>query len=355
MSLSVASIFLRPATPADAKALAKVAGQTFRDGWACILSPAVADAYIAEALTPERLAAEIEDPSQYLVVAVEGEDRIVGYARVVFGKAAPACVTGNAPALLQRLYVIAEQRGRHVADALLQDATREALRRKAATFYLEAEPRNERAWRFYLKRGFVDVGGTVYHLTGGAVNDQMRVLQKALHPAIRPGTPKDAHALSRMAAEVFHATFAHTTDPAVMTEYLARAFHPGLMEMELANPDNLYLLAVHGEQIVGYTKLGFVSDESPSCVTGPGPIAELERFYVSHSWHGTGVADTLMSATLNAASERGTRSLWLGVYEENERARRFYARWGFRDVGTHIFMMGDEEQTDKVMCRSLEN
>ena len=61
-----------------------------------------------------------------------------------------------------------------------------------------------------------------------------------------------------------------------------------------------------------------------------------------------------MKRSLEAAAAQGIRTLWLGVYEHNPRARRFYARWGFVDVGEHVFLLASEEQTDRVMVRSLE-
>ncbi|MBC8103177.1 MAG: GNAT family N-acetyltransferase [Cytophagales bacterium] len=347
---------LRPAVPADAAALAPLAARTFLDGWASVITPPVAAAYVAQAFTPSQLAAEIEDPASCLLVAENEQSQLIGYARLAVGvKVAPSFVTGPRPLLLQRLYVASEARGKGVADALLETLGREALRRGGETLWLDADPRNERAWRFYLRRGFVDVGGAVYALPG-AVNDRVRVMQKPIAPAVRRGTTDDAEALSVMAAAVFRDTFGPGNDPDTMASYLASAFHPRTLQGELADPENHFLLAVSrgvSEEIVGYTKLSYAPDEHPSCVTGPVPIAELERFYVRHEWHGTGVAGTLMQATLQAAAAGGARTLWLGVFDQNARARRFYARWDFADVGEHLFHFGTEAQTDRVMVRPV--
>jgi ribosomal protein S18 acetylase RimI-like enzyme len=351
------SVSLRRATPEDNESLSRLASQTFRDGWAAIISLPIADAYVAEAFTPEKLSEEIADPTGYVVVAVDVAGSLVGYARLAStAKATPDFVTGPDPILLQRLYVAADYRGQGVADSLLAHCTQEALRRGGKTLWLEAEPRNERAWRYYLRRGFVDVGGTVYPLPG-AVNDQIRVLQKDIVPILRLGSPNDAEALGSVASRIFADTFSDGNKPETMAKYLAESFHPAKLTAELADPANLFLLAVTPtarEEIIGYTKLCFAPDEELSCVTGPQPVAELERFYLLHEWHGTGVADTLMQQTFRAASEQGTRTLWLGVYEENPRARRFYSRWGFKDVGEHAFLFGDEEETDIVMMRVLD-
>ena len=350
-------VTLRRASPQDADALALLAAQTFRDGWAAIITPPVADAYVTEAFAVERLAAEIADPLGSIVVAVDAAGSLVGYARLASAaKATPDCITGPQPILLQRLYVAAEYRGQGVADALLINCTAEALRRGGKSLWLEADVRNERAWRYYLRRGFVDVGGTVYQLPG-AVNDRIRVLQKHIVPSVRLGTGEDAENLGAMASAVFVDTFGAGSKPETMAAYLAQAFHPSQLSAELADSKNRFLLAVTSntsEEIIGYTKLRFAQGEEPSCVTGPAPVAELERFYVRHEWHGTGVADTLMKQSLQTAAAQGVQTLWLGVYEDNPRAQRFYTRWGFRDVGEHLFLFGDEEETDRVMVRSLK-
>ena len=81
---------------------------------------------------------------------------------------------------------------------------------------------------------------------------------------------------------------------------------------------------------------------------------ELKRFYVDKPWHGQGLARTLMEAVEHAARARGARELWLGVWERNERAQAFYRKCGFRKVGTQIFVVGTDPQTDHVMLRELE-
>jgi ribosomal protein S18 acetylase RimI-like enzyme len=91
---------------------------------------------------------------------------------------------------------------------------------------------------------------------------------------------------------------------------------------------------------------------APPAVTGPAPL-ELVRFYVDRPWHGSGVARAMMSACDDEARRRGARTLWLGVWEHNPRAIRFYEKCGFVDVGSHKFVLGDDEQTDRLMARPI--
>jgi GNAT superfamily N-acetyltransferase len=177
------SVTLRQATSGDVSALCRLAAETFRDGWAALITAPIADAYVAQAFTAEKLTEEVSDPASYVAVAVDAQGALVGYAKLATeAKSAPDFVTGERPVLLQRLYVASAHWGQGVADLLLADSVREALRRGGDTLWLETEPGNTRAWRFYEKRGFANVGSTVYPLPG-AVNDRIRVLQKRIVPS----------------------------------------------------------------------------------------------------------------------------------------------------------------------------
>ena len=91
----------------------------------------------------------------------------------------------------------------------------------------------------------------------------------------------------------------------------------------------------------------------PAGIVVRAPV-ELKRFYVDKAWHGQGLARSLMTAAEQAARARGAREFWLGVWERNERAQAFYRKCGFRKVGTQIFVVGTDPQTDNVMLREFE-
>ncbi|MES2463423.1 MAG: GNAT family N-acetyltransferase [Armatimonadota bacterium] len=176
------SVILRQATPEDVSALSRLASDTFRDGWAALITAPIADAYVAVAFTIDKLSEEIADTTSYIVLAGDKNQTLIGYAKLATAaKEAPGFVTGSRPILLQRLYVTSAYQGQGIADRLLNDIVREALRRGGTTLWLETEPGNQRAWRFYQKRDFVDVGSTIYPLPGG-INDRIRVLQKRIGP-----------------------------------------------------------------------------------------------------------------------------------------------------------------------------
>jgi ribosomal protein S18 acetylase RimI-like enzyme len=87
-------------------------------------------------------------------------------------------------------------------------------------------------------------------------------------------------------------------------------------------------------------------------VVGRHPI-EIQRIYVDAAWHGKGIAQALMASLIEAASARGADVAWLGVWERNPRAIAFYAKSGFSPLGSHVFVVGTDPQTDLILGRSL--
>ena len=167
---------------------------------------------------------------------------------------------------------------------------------------------------------------------------------------IRLATAADAAVVSELARRTFHDTFASTNDPADMTLYLAGAYSIDIQTRELSDRDITTLLVEEDGAAIAYAMVR--GDHVPDCVTGPDPI-ELWRFYVDRAWHGRGIAAALMDRVTAAARERGAKTLWLGVWERNDRARAFYAKCGFVDAGEHIFLFGTDPQTDLIMVMTL--
>lgn len=167
---------------------------------------------------------------------------------------------------------------------------------------------------------------------------------------IRHGAAIDATPLAGLAARTFQETFAADNRPEDMALHLASAYGTSQQQEELLDPDITTLLAEVDGELAGYAQLR--SGEVPECVAGESPI-ELWRFYVVQSWHGRGVAQALMRRVELEASRRGGRTLWLGVWERNDRAKAFYSKNGFVDVGSHLFMVGTDAQTDRILARPL--
>lgn len=167
---------------------------------------------------------------------------------------------------------------------------------------------------------------------------------------IRLAAPADAAAVAELARRTFFDTFAASNDPADMALYLEQSYGVDQQTREINDRDITTLVVEVDGQAVAYAQLR--SGDVPECVTGPAPV-ELWRFYVDRAWHGRGIAQAMMHRVKEVARDRGARTLWLGVWERNDRARAFYAKCGFTDAGDHIFLFGTDPQTDLVMVTPL--
>jgi ribosomal protein S18 acetylase RimI-like enzyme len=168
---------------------------------------------------------------------------------------------------------------------------------------------------------------------------------------IRRATLADATLISTLGAETFVASFGAQNTAANIAMHINKAYGDGVQQREIADPTVTYLIAEKDGRTAGYACVK--AGEAPPAVTGPSPV-EVLRFYVVKDFHGTGIAQAMMDACAADARERGGRTLWLGVWDQNPRAIRFYTKWGFEDVGGQTFMLGDDPQQDRVLARSLE-
>jgi diamine N-acetyltransferase len=167
---------------------------------------------------------------------------------------------------------------------------------------------------------------------------------------IRYGTIDDAEMLSELGAKTFFDTFAKDNTPENMAAHLEKSFSPEIQLAELSYPDNIFLVAEDDVKPIGYAQLILNSQEE--FLSGTSPL-EIRRIYASQEYLGKGVGKELMQAAIREAKQRGCDSIWLGVWEKNPRAIKFYKQWGFKEVGTHIFNVGDDPQRDFVMELTL--
>ena len=163
---------------------------------------------------------------------------------------------------------------------------------------------------------------------------------------IRMAVPGDAERLAELARATFTIAFGERNTPENLALYVDESFSLATIEEELADPASTFIWAEQTGIPAGYAKLR--RGPSSACVSGPKPV-ELERIYANSDLIGAGVGKTLLHTSIKIAQSEGFQTLWLGVWEENERAIEFYHRQGFVDVGQHDFMLGDARQTDLIM------
>ena len=124
---------------------------------------------------------------------------------------------------------------------------------------------------------------------------------------------------------------AYLTDP---------AFRERCEKIALAFRENT-LLAKDGDRVVGFAAYSpYRGEDLPDA-------AELDGLYVLPEYWGRGIGFTLMNAAAEAMGDRPVIALW--VLDGNERAIRFYERYGFRFDGADKTIRLGEERTVKRM------
>ena len=167
--------------------------------------------------------------------------------------------------------------------------------------------------------------------------------------AYRNAGAGDAAALAALGRATFVETFGHLYSPENLAAFLVNHSEEG-WRAELSDPAFAVRLAEETGRAVAYAKLGPPS--LPFEVRRP--CIELRQFYVFAGWHGRGVGAELMRWALAEARGRGAEELYLSVFVDNRRARRFYQRYGFEVVGTYHFMVGSHADDDLIMRLALE-
>lgn len=169
---------------------------------------------------------------------------------------------------------------------------------------------------------------------------------------IRRGTAADAPILAQIARQSFQEAFAdHPKNaPEDMKIYMDEAFSEATIRQELTDADTICFVAEAGEKMVGYAKLKKNSREE--CVAGENPL-ELCRLYSLDEYIGRGIGKNLMLAFFDYARANAHDNLWLGVWEYNVRAQKFYEKFGFEKCGEHVFQLGSDPQIDWVMQKKL--
>ena len=163
---------------------------------------------------------------------------------------------------------------------------------------------------------------------------------------IRKASLSDLSALQKIAIATFTDAFADFNSQGNMESYIEKNFSVEKLTRELQNPDSAFFLALEGIEVSGYMKInsGDAQNELKES-----PSMELGRIYVIRRLWGKGVADLLCSHAIATARETRKSFLWLGVWEQNYRAIRFYQKHGFVEFDKHTFILGTDVQTDLMM------
>lgn len=166
---------------------------------------------------------------------------------------------------------------------------------------------------------------------------------------IREATAADATVIADLSHRTFYDTFAAVNTAANMDKFFAEQFKYEDLVREVGLPGNIFLLVLRNNTPVGYTLLR----EGADAALGNADAIEIVRIYLAKTEQGKGTGTMLMQRCIDLAVQLKKNTIWLGVWEHNATAIAFYHKWGFEQFGSHIFMLGDDEQTDWLMKKAL--
>ena len=157
--------------------------------------------------------------------------------------------------------------------------------------------------------------------------------------------------LQVLGKQTFFETFASANTEANMRQYLETNFSVEKLKLELSDSDSEFHLAQLNTSFIGYLKINFNKAQTE---LKENHGLEIERIYVLKEYHGKQVGQILFNKAMEMAREKNMNYVWLGVWEKNLKAIRFYEKNGFAVFNTHVFKVGQDEQKDLMMKRKLK-
>lgn len=167
---------------------------------------------------------------------------------------------------------------------------------------------------------------------------------------IKKCTLEDLHTLQDISYKTFNETFKDQNTPENMNAYLERAYNLKQLEKELTTISSEFYFIYLDKEIAGYLKIN-TNDAQTEEIDNES--LEIERIYLKTTFQKHGLGKYLLNKAVEIAIERDKKKIWLGVWEKNENAIAFYSKMGFVQTGSHSFYMGDEEQLDYIMTKTL--
>jgi ribosomal protein S18 acetylase RimI-like enzyme len=161
---------------------------------------------------------------------------------------------------------------------------------------------------------------------------------------------KDLAQLQKIGISTFSETFAEHNTKEDLEKYLKESFAADKLIAELENPDAVFYFAEVDDNVIGYLKINFGDAQTE---LRDNKAVEIERIYILQAYHGKKIGQLLFNKAIEIAKEHQAHYVWLGVWEENHRALQFYKKNGFLQFDTHIFKLGNDEQTDIMMKLAL--
>jgi diamine N-acetyltransferase len=156
----------------------------------------------------------------------------------------------------------------------------------------------------------------------------------------------DIETLQTIGKQTFFETFAEVNTEENMANYLAESFSIEKLLGELSNSESEFYFAKIEEKVIGYLKINSGNSQTEQQANSS---LEIERIYVLSEFKGKKVGQALYEKAMQIAQQKQVKFVWLGVWEENKSAIQFYTKNGFVAFDSHVFMLGDDKQTDILM------
>ena len=157
-------------------------------------------------------------------------------------------------------------------------------------------------------------------------------------------------ALQQIGRQTFAETFAESNTAENMAKYLEEAYAYEKLSAEVNDANSVFYFAMMEDKEIGYLKLNFGASQTE---LKDNDALEIERIYVLKEFHGKKVGQLLFDKAIEVAKAQNVAYVWLGVWENNKRALQFYSKNGFVEFDQHVFVLGDEAQTDIMMKLEL--
>lgn len=168
--------------------------------------------------------------------------------------------------------------------------------------------------------------------------------------SIRNINSADLILLQKISKQTFSETFLPFNSPENINSYLENELSVKKLSTELANKNSTFYFAEVDTTPVGYLKINVLDAQTE---IKEGNALEIERIYVLKEFHGAKVGQKLFEKAMELAIQKSVDYIWLGVWEQNLKAIRFYKKNGFVIFNKHVFKLGEDEQTDLMMKLEL--
>lgn len=161
---------------------------------------------------------------------------------------------------------------------------------------------------------------------------------------------EDIKALQAIAKQTFTETFGSQNTAEDLAKFLNEEYDFDKLKAEVENPESFYYFYYFEDELAGYLKLNVGAAQTESDYP---EALEIQRIYVLQKYQGKRIGLVMMQQALAIAEELKKPQVWLGVWENNFKAQAFYQKSGFKKVGSHDFILGDDRQTDHILLKTL--